>query len=594
MNASSRSSMNTLRQRAEKAIKEGLTSDQPAFGEIRDYLQELHIYQVELEMQAEELRRAQLELEASRDELAELYEEAPVGYLSLNHSGVILKANRTFQLMLGSEGDRLIHKPFSKFVSPADHRLFFTVCQKAVDSEKFRSCELEFHLADGHRFHGRIDITPERVTEGYEPRYRVTVVDITEKKRMEEERLRLEKEVLKAQKEDSLKRLAGGIAHNFNNLLTIIMGNIELVLDVLPAGQAQAVQLKNGYGAAERAAELSKMMLTYLGFPLSKRMSINMAETVASLVKVIRSTVHGQISVNFDGETQPAMVQGDPVQIAQLLNNLVENSIAAIGDNQGCIIIKVFQESFHGRRLPISAQGEKMRAGHYGCIEVTDNGCGIHPEILDKVIDPFFTTNFTGRGLGLSAVYGIARAHEGYIFIESELNRGTTVRMYLPLISPEHIGPPRPLPPLSQKKHVTATDTHGLVLYVDDDQIVRMIGRRMLEHEGYQVIEAGGGTEAVAMVQEHGNDLMCVVLDYAMPDMNGNLALIEMRKIRANLPVLLVSGFLQEQAVAHFLTEKPNGFLQKPFSREEFIESVVQLLAISQRANAQRWRGERL
>jgi CheY-like chemotaxis protein len=334
------------------------------------------------------------------------------------------------------------------------------------------------------------------------------------------------------------------------------------------------------------------MMLCYLGYPLSQKASLDLAETVGSLVKVIRSTVHGHISVDYDGGASPARVQGDLVQIAQILNNLVENSIAAIGDNQGRIAIKVFQQSFHGRRLPISAQGEKIRAGNYGCIEVADNGCGMKPDILDKVIDPFFTTNFTGRGLGLSAAWGIARAHDGYLFIESEPGRGTTVRMYLPLISPSQIRPPQPLPPLPQQAKESMASANGLVLYVDDDQVVRMIGRRMLEHEGYQVLEAGGGTEAVAMVQEHGDELLGVVLDYAMPDMDGNLALIEMRKIRPDMPVLLVSGFLQEQAVAHFLTEKPNGFLQKPFHREEFIESVARILAPGQDAVAQSGRGK--
>lgn len=591
MSASSRSSMNTLRQRAEQAIRDGLITGQPTFGEIRDYLQELHIYQVELEMQAEELRRAQLELEASRDELAELYENAPVGYLSLNYSGVILRVNRTFQQMVGLGSDRLIHKPLSKFIRSEDHRLFFTVCRKAADSEKFRSCELEFEPGDGHRFYGRLDITPEWLTQGHEPQYRVAVVDITEKKLVEDERLRLEKEVLKAQKEDSLKRLAGGIAHNFNNLLTVIMGNVELVLDSLPPRHAHAAQLRNGYGAAERAAELSKMMLSYLGYPLSRKTSLDLAETVGSLVKVIRSTVHGHISVFFDEGPASARVLGDPVQIAQLLNNLVENSIAAIGDNQGCITIKIYQKSFHGRNMPISAQGEKMRAGTYGCIEVADDGCGMKPDILDKVIDPFFTTHFIGRGLGLSAAWGIARAHDGYLFIESEPGRGTTVRMYLPLISPDQVQSLQPLPPLQQQGKDPLAGTKRVVLYVDDDQIVRMIGRKMLEQEGYQVLEAGGGSEAVAMLQECGGDLLCVVLDYAMPDMDGNLALIEMRKIRPDLPVLLVSGFLQEQAVAQFLTEKPNGFLQKPFHRDEFIASVARVLAISQRPAAKAGRG---
>ena len=334
------------------------------------------------------------------------------------------------------------------------------------------------------------------------------------------------------------------------------------------------------------------MMLSYLGHPLASKTSLDLAETVGRLIQVIRSTGHGHISVDFVGGSQPARIYGDPVQIAQTLNNLVENAIAAIGNNQGSITIKVFQESFRGRRLPISFHGERMRSGNYGCIEVADNGCGMKPDILDKVIDPFFTTNFIGRGLGLSAAWGIAHAHDGYLFIESEYGRGTTVRMYLPLISPDQIRLGQPSTLLRQQADAPVASTNGLVLCVDDDQIVRVIGRRMLELEGFQVLEADGGTEAVAIVQEHGADLLCVILDYAMPDMDGNLALIEMRKIRPDLPVLLVSGFLQEQAVSHFLTEKPNGFLQKPFCREEFIESVARLLMPGQRTVTPTRRGK--
>jgi len=471
----------------------------------------------------------------------------------------------------------------SRFIAPESHRLFYMVCQKAAVSEGFRGCELQFLRDDGAHFFGRLDFAPEPERNGAEAQYRVSVVDITEKKEAEQQRLQLEQEVLKSQKEDSLKRLAGGIAHNFNNLLTIIMGDIELLRNSTRPISQQNDDLSRAYAASEKAAELSKMMLSYLGYPLSRSIPLELATTVESLVRVIRSTVRGHVNIVLEGGDGAATVMGDPVQIAQILNNLVENSLEAIGSRPGTVIIRVLQRSFRAWETPFAGNGEKMSPGDFVCIEVQDDGCGMDSGTVEKAIDPFFTTNFTGRGLGLSAAWGIARAHGGYLCIDSEPGRGTTVQVYLPVIAPSFESVEE-TPAEPQPEPVPAAESGArLILYADDDPIVRAIGRMMLESEGYRVIEAGGGEEAVELFARYRGDICCVVLDYAMPDMDGNLALVEIRKIQPQTPALVVSGFLKEQAVDGFLTEKPNGFLQKPFHRDEFLRAIGEILPVGDR-----------
>ena len=568
-------SIRQLRERAEQAIRNGLEVDNASFREIQDYVHELQVYQVELEMQADELRHTRNELERSRDELAELYENAPVGYLTLTGSGIVLRANQTFAELLNVERETLVRRPLARYIAPGSQQLYYTICQKAGMSKRLRSCELEFLRDDGSVFHGRLDMTPEPSGLNAEPCFRVTVSDISDKIHSEQERLRLQRELLKFQKEDSLKRLAGGIAHNFNNHLSVVIGNVELLQDITEVDTQQRKFLTSARLAAEQAAELSRMMLCYLGQPLSRPIHLDLHATVTSLVKILRNTMHGNLVLSIDENERPATVQADPGQIAQIVNNLVQNSLEAIGDGSGTVTIRVYRQLLPGKRSGRQWTGQVLPAGEYACLEIADNGRGMDDVTLERAVDPFFTTNFTGRGMGLSATWGIAKAHNGTMEIESEIGEGTTVKVYLPVIEVD-----RPRQPYS----ITGRVRHrlerrgGRILYVDDDPVVRAIGARILAADGYEVLEAGGGVEAMKRFMEHQGAIECVVVDYAMPDMDGNAVIREIRETAPDCPILMVSGFLEEQAVGCADEEKPDRFLQKPLHREELLRTVAELI----------------
>jgi CheY-like chemotaxis protein len=317
------------------------------------------------------------------------------------------------------------------------------------------------------------------------------------------------------------------------------------------------------------------MMLSYLGFPPTRPQSIELSQTIDNILTVLQSTLHGLLHLSFSASSTPIYISGDPTQLAQIINNLIDNSVEAIGTAPGSISVSVYEDHFCQRSTPSSPHGERIKPGRYACIEISDSGCGMDRKTLEKAIDPFFTTHFTGRGLGLSAVWGIVHAHQGYFFLNSEVGRGTVAKIFLPLSQLRDPALPKLLPPLRQAEIVVANKT---ILFVDDDQIVRKIGKLLLEDEGYHVIEAEGGKEAVALYRHHEKDILCVILDFAMPDQDGSITLNELRAVNPRLPVLLVSGFLKEQTADKFLTEKPNAFLQKPFNRDEFLHAIGEML----------------
>lgn len=573
MNQDPHTEKKSLRKRAEDALASGKIQQVKQFDDIKNYIHELQVYQAELEMQTEELRRAQIDLEASRDEYSTLYNCAPVGYLSLNTAGMVLKVSDTFLTMLATQRDSILRKPLSSYIHEDDRGLFFAVCRKAINSEQFRSCELRFHTADYRIFYGRLDVIPIEGEQIDEPSYRVSVVDITEKKQFDQERMKLQKEVLKSQKEDSLKRLAGGIAHNFNNLLTIVIGNLELLEDLSEGREEEELRRERAHQASLRAAELSSMMLSYLGQDPSKKRALDLVKTVDDLLTIYRQTIHGHLKLTFSPSPGPAVIKGDNRQIAQVLNNLLTNSAEAIGKENGTIHVKVYHNVLTTKAIPSCVNGEQPKAGEYCCMEISDTGCGMEDEIIEKAVDPFFTTHFTGRGLGLSAAWGIIQAHGGYISIQSEPDKGTTVVVLFPAYN--H-------PIIKQKKITHDADTYYFedltFLYADDDPIVRNIGKMVLEEAGGKVIEASGGREAIEIFIKHEQKIDCIILDFVMQDLDGNLALAELREIRPDIPILLISGYLKHHTINLFVNEKPDEFLQKPFSRQSLLQAVNRII----------------
>lgn len=259
-------------------------------------------------------------------------------------------------------------------------------------------------------------------------------LEITNRKRVEEERLKLEAQIQQAQKSESLNVMAGSIAHNFNNLLTGVLGNLDLALSHLPAESPASKSIRAAAKAASRAAELSTLMLTYVGQGKVNMQTINMVKIIEEMTAILEMAMSKKVVLKFNLPPEPAFFKGDPAQIHQVIMNLVTNAAEAIGDIDGTISLTIdtifcdhtcFQQPFLDDDLP---------DGKYVCLEISDTGCGMDEQALARIFDPFFTTKFTGRGLGMAAVLGILRTHRGAVSLNSQPGKGTTVRTLFPAL----------------------------------------------------------------------------------------------------------------------------------------------------------------
>ena len=391
--------------------------------------------------------------------------------------------------------------------------------------------------------------------------------DITERKRMEEA-LRAanerEHEVAVAfhlEKTESLGRMAGAIAHHFNNKLQTVMGNLEMVLDDLPQNDESYKYLLEAMSAAERASEISTLMLTYPGQTHEVRDSLDLAETCRNELPKLQLLLPSHRVLESDLSCSGLIVGAAVNQIKHILQNLVLNAHEADDSAESTVRVSVREVPAHEiselNRFPVDWCARNDR---YACLEVSDKGCGIRPEDVDKLFEPFFTSKFTGRGLGLSVVLGIVRAHDGGITVQTEPGQGSVFCVYLPI----KLSDPGVAPNPDMEKEMGRT-----ILVVDDEEMMRKIASSLLEDLGFNVVEAASGTQALQTFREYPGTIHGVVCDQRMPQMGGWEVLAELRKIKPDIPVIMVSGYSQEQPVMGDMVERPQAYLIKPFRREQ-------------------------
>jgi C4-dicarboxylate-specific signal transduction histidine kinase/CheY-like chemotaxis protein len=387
----------------------------------------------------------------------------------------------------------------------------------------------------------------------------------------EEERRRLEAQVLHAQKLESLGVLAGGIAHDFNNLLTGILGNAELAGHDLPEGSAGGERLAQIRIAAGRASEMTRQMLAYSGKGKFVLAPVNVLAMIRETAKLLDLSISKRCTLEFRFPDASPAVEGDESQLRQVVMNLVMNASEAIGDREGTIRIAVREDRFDARGVERFRIGDPLGEGRYVEIAVEDDGCGMDAETVSRIFDPFFTTKFTGRGLGLAAVQGIVRAHHGGMAVESSPGSGTAFRILLPaLAGPAPAGqaeaPPRP--------DDGSWRSYGAVLVADDEDGVRDLAREILERTGFAVVEARDGREAVERFREWPEGFRAVLLDMTMPVMGGDEAMGGIRELRPAVPVILMSGFSRQALEGRLEGEGGFVFLQKPFRVAELKGAV--------------------
>ena len=383
--------------------------------------------------------------------------------------------------------------------------------------------------------------------------------DITDRKQAEEDRLSLQRQMLDAQKLESLGVLAGGIAHDFNNLLTAILTNINLAEELLPVQAPVQAQLAAAGRATLKAAELTRQMLAYSGKGRFVVKAHDFNAVVLELTDLVKASIGKRIALRYSLEEHLPHVEADAAQIQQVILNLVTNASDAIGEGDGEIRIATVSRSLDEAGLAAELPGQGLPPGRHVLLEVTDTGCGMAPEVLARIFDPFFTTKSKGHGLGLAALLGIVNGHHAGLQVHSEPGVGTTFRLYFPVI--QYV--PEPPVEVPAEPHVRL---EGRILLVDDEEAILVVGRQALERLGFEVETAADGIEAVTLFSRRPHAYRMALVDLTMPRMSGRDCFLALRALRPDLPVVLSSGFSEQESVKQFLGEGLAGFIQKPYT----------------------------
>ncbi len=477
---------------------------------------------------------------------------------------LILDVNPAFERILGFKKEDVIGKLASEVLEVAEAP-FIEIFSDIAESGGSTAFETYYEPLGMDLY---ISVfSPRRGT------FAIVFKDISERKRSESERRKLEAQFQYAQKLESLGVLAGGIAHDFNNLLMAILGNADLALmelsNVSPARNS-VVEIER---ASRRASELCRQMLAYSGKGRFVVEKIDLSDLVNEMAHMLEVSIFKKIRLRYNFPEDLPPVDADPAQIRQIVMNLIVNASDAIGDREGAIAITTGLLQCDSEYLAESFLRGEVQEGVYVFIEVEDTGCGMDNETVARIFDPFFTTKATGRGLGMAAILGIVRGHNGAIMVDSRPGEGTKIRVLFPAAA--GMAASKASKDAESGERVTAS---GTVMIVDDEEMVRNVGRRMLERGGFSVLTAADGKEAIEIFRERGEEIDCVILDMTMPQMSGEEVFSQLRLIRQDVPVILSSGYSEEKLAQNLLVAGLSGFIQKPYKLKHLMDMLHRVL----------------
>lgn len=395
------------------------------------------------------------------------------------------------------------------------------------------------------------------------------ILGTLERQWSEESHKRLEEQVRQAQKLESLGVLTGGIAHDFNNLLMGILGNAELAEDEAETA-SMSEALENIQSGAKQAADLCRQMLAYAGQSRIVIQSVNINHVLNTLVDLLQTSISKKAALTLKLADDLPPVRADVSQIRQVAMNLITNAAEAVGDAEGTITVRTLKKYCTREFLARTYLSEDLAEGDYVVLDVADTGEGMDSETIERVFDPFFTTKFTGRGLGLAAVLGIVRSHGAALDVYSTPGKGARFTLYLPAESATDADS------IPEQALESPADWRGegTVLIADDESSVRFTVVRMLKKLGLHVLEAKDGVEAVECVKQDRESFDLIILDLNMPRMSGYEALCEIRGFAPDVPVLLSSGYSEEESTRDFSSLNLSGFIEKPYSLDQLVRAV--------------------
>jgi PAS domain S-box-containing protein len=517
------------------------------------------------------LRRRNAERERSQlaDRLGQLLESTSEGIFGIDCDGFCTFINQAACKMLGYSRQQLLgrnihetvhaHRKDGEPYPPEQCPMNLT----ARNGEANRVVDELFWPADGEPF--PVEYASNPVYHDQELQGAViTFSDIRERKRAEES-------FRETAKLESLGVLAGGVAHDFNNLLTGILGNASLVLESPSISKADRECLGFVIEASQRAADLTRQLLAYAGKGKYEIRSIDLPAFVKEAAPLLQTMIPRTVRLNLCLDSSSLVLEGDPSQIQQVLMNLVINGGEAIAvPHSGTVTVSTFRETIAQSKA--KKLGSDIIPGEFVVLQVNDTGAGMKPDVQARIFDPFYTTKFTGRGLGLAAVAGIVKGHRGAIEVHSEVGNGTEFRVYFPL---SHSSPT----PAIQVETLHRMASEELVLVVDDEEIILRTASMTLERKGYRVLMARGGEEAVRIFREQTSDISLILLDMMMPGMSGDQALLQLRELRPNIPIIVSSGYSESQVMKYFKSSDVSAFIQKPYNFKTLITKVSEVLS---------------
>ncbi|MDP9169694.1 MAG: PAS domain S-box protein, partial [Acidobacteriota bacterium] len=387
------------------------------------------------------------------------------------------------------------------------------------------------------------------------------ILDLTERKQ-------LEARVLEAQKLDSVGLLAGGIAHDFNNLLVGVIGNASLAGELVPPGSQAGGLLEQIIRIGDQLAHLTRQLLAYAGKGRFFLEPLDISSLTEGMSELLQPSISKKITFRVERPESLPAIKGDRGQLQQVVTNLVLNAAEAIGNAACTITVRTGVQDLDDDYIDRHLQGAAIPGGVYAYLQVVDTGCGMDKVTKARVFDPFFSTKFTGRGLGMAAVAGIVRGHRGAIAVESSPGKGSCFTVFFPALE-ETAATAVSRAPGKELRGV------GTVVIVDDEPTVRDLAKRALEFYGYQVLLAASAAEAVDIFKRHPGRISAMLLDLSMPSVGGDEILPELHRIRPEVRVVVSSGYSKTETIAQFGSQRIAGFIQKPYTSKDLATAMV-------------------
>ena len=512
-----------------------------------------------------EQKRKEEMLQKSESKFRTIFERVAVGIALVSIDGQLVETNPALREMLRYGEEELRNRVFNEFIHPEDAAIDVDLDQELIAGKRDHyQIEKRFIRKDGGVVWCQLNVSFIRGGQQERPFTICMVEDITERKR-------LETQFFQSQKMETIGRLAGGIAHDFNNLLTVIKGYTQLSLNHIQEGDPCRENIEEIKSAAERAAELTNQLLTFSRRQILDMKVLDLNTIVRGLEKMTGRIIGEDIEMFTVLDDHLGRVKTDPGQLEQVILNLVVNARDAMPAG-GKLAIEtanvVLDDTYARTHIGVTP-------GSYVMLSVSDTGCGISPEIKELIFEPFFTTKEEGKGtgLGLSTIYGIVKQSGGSIWVYSEPGRGTTFKIYLPRVEEETGAPP------------VQDDTDHLpmgketVLLVEDDPSLRALAARVLRYQGYKVLEATNGHEAIGIARENVQEIIHLLLtDVVMPHMGGRELVKRMKTLHSEIRVLFISGYTEHAITYHAGLKPGTPFLQKPFSPTALAKKVREVL----------------